>query len=146
MPEKAVARPIVRLTLLGNPQPKARARVTRNGGTYTPAATGEAEHAIRLALLCKTRATLDAEGRFAVRVEFYRSDRRRCDLDNLAKLVLDACTGIVWADDAQVAELHATVARGCAEARTELSIARLDDPGSQADTVDFDGSVSGGRA
>lgn len=37
-----------------------------------------------------------------------RHHRQRPDIDNLAKAVLDAMTGIVWADDAQIIELRIT--------------------------------------
>jgi crossover junction endodeoxyribonuclease RusA len=47
-------------------------------------------------------------GSLAVSVDFYLPDRRRRDLDNLSKAVLDACNGVVWEDDQQVTQLHIT--------------------------------------
>lgn len=46
------------------------------------------------------------QGDVAVRIAFYFKTRRKRDLDNQNKLVLDALTGIVYADDSQVADLH----------------------------------------
>lgn len=43
------------------------------------------------------------------------------DADNLLKLVLDACNGVVYADDAQVARMS-IAKRWAAEARTEVFI------------------------
>jgi crossover junction endodeoxyribonuclease RusA len=45
------------------------------------------------------------KGELYVAVEFYFATRRRRDLDNQNKLILDALSGIVYEDDSQVAEL-----------------------------------------
>lgn len=45
-------------------------------------------------------------GRIAVKLDVYPPDRRRRDLDNIFKAVLDGCTKAgVWADDDQIDEL-----------------------------------------
>ena len=45
-------------------------------------------------------------GRIAVRVELYPPDRRRRDLDNILKALLDSLTHAgVWLDDAQIDRL-----------------------------------------
>src|SRR6266498_5635691 len=48
--------------------------------------------------------------------------KRRCDWDNLAKLVCDALNGIAWRDDDQIA--HALVVKGydAANPRTEVTV------------------------
>lgn len=46
------------------------------------------------------------EGDVAVKITFYFKTKRKRDLDNQNKLVLDALSGIVYEDDAQIAELH----------------------------------------
>jgi crossover junction endodeoxyribonuclease RusA len=51
----------------------------------------------------KNAITADA---VAVSVRFYFATKRKRDLDNQNKLVLDALTGIVYVDDSQVDELH----------------------------------------
>jgi len=40
-----------------------------------------------------------------IAIEFYLPDRRKRDLDNLSKNVLDAMNGIVYMDDRQVVNL-----------------------------------------
>ena len=45
-------------------------------------------------------------GELAISVWFYFKTKRRRDLDNQNKLILDALTGIVYEDDSQIAELH----------------------------------------
>jgi len=46
------------------------------------------------------------EGDISVSVTFYFATKRKRDLDNQNKLILDALTGIAWEDDSQVGELH----------------------------------------
>ena len=62
--------------------------------------------------------------RTPVRVElrFYRATARRCDWDNLAKLVCDALNGAAWDDDDQIvsAEVHKGIDRE--NPRTEVII------------------------
>src|SRR6056297_4211654 len=46
-------------------------------------------------------------GPLAMTIRMHPPDRRRRDVDNHAKAVLDACTHAgVWSDDSQVRELH----------------------------------------
>ena len=33
-------------------------------------------------------------------------DRRKRDIDNLSKVILDGCNGILWDDDTQIVDLH----------------------------------------
>ena len=35
-------------------------------------------------------------------------DRRKRDVDNLSKAVLDGCNGVLWEDDTQIIDLHLT--------------------------------------
>lgn len=41
----------------------------------------------------------------SVIIEFTFIDKRRRDLDNFNKIILDSCTGIIWDDDSQIVEL-----------------------------------------
>jgi Holliday junction resolvase RusA-like endonuclease len=42
-------------------------------------------------------------GRLDVLIDYFHLRRRRMDMDNIAKCILDALTGIAYADDVQVA-------------------------------------------
>lgn len=105
-------RPAVRrLTIPGEPLGKARPRVTRRG-TYTPRATRDAEAAIREPwAAAHAGLEVDASSRFGMRLTFRRFYRHRRDVDNLAKLVMDALNGApgAYADDHQVEFLAAQV-------------------------------------
>lgn len=103
------------IVVQGEPVSKSRAklRILPNGRvtSYTPSGTVAAEREI--ALLAQAAGYRPKGGvDFAVRVEFRMASWQRRDLDNLLKLVMDALTGIVWADDSQVRFLMATLERG----------------------------------
>ena len=106
-------------------QGKQRPRSSRAGGvvrTYTPRQTEEAEALIRgewLARVGTRWASWDGEVWVALRFtrELARSnpatwegrgDRGKPDIDNAAKLVLDALNGTAWRDDSQVTLLEAS--------------------------------------
>lgn len=109
----------------GPPIAKARARVTLFRGrprAYTPDATAAAEAALgwrwRIAL---RGATYD--GALAIGMLFYRPDRRRIDVDNLVKLVLDAGTKArAWHDDSQITTVVARLELDAARPRTEVAL------------------------
>jgi crossover junction endodeoxyribonuclease RusA len=47
------------------------------------------------------------EGKLCVEIEAFRPDKRRRDLDNLLKAVLDGCTHAgVWEDDSNIVDLR----------------------------------------
>lgn len=111
------------VTLPGEPAPKRRPRVSRRG-TYTPEQTVIAEEAIGWGLKAAGCRPLDGPVRVEIRAYCRRLDT---DVDNIAKLVLDACNGIAWQDDRQVAELHVWVERRAERPRTELVIEQIAD-------------------
>lgn len=98
---------------------KGRVRfVKQTGRTYTPDRTAQAMYDIRSAYLAAggTLAPKDAE--VAVHITTVRPlpksrpkriesepDIYKPDVDNIAKLVLDALNGCAWHDDTQVTEL-----------------------------------------
>jgi len=45
-------------------------------------------------------------GDVKLEIKYYLSTKRKTDLDNLNKLVLDSMSGIVYQDDKQIIELH----------------------------------------
>lgn len=95
------------------PTAKGRPRISRSGHAFTPAKTRTAESTLQVLLRHALKgkgwngATRDAimlsivfcSTRPKKPVNWYPS---RSDLDNYAKLVLDACNGILWYDDRQI--------------------------------------------
>jgi Holliday junction resolvase RusA-like endonuclease len=109
----------------GDPTTKARARIVA-GRAYTPARTKEWQDYIGwfVRVACPGIQP-NATHHLGIRIRFYTRTKQRRDLDNLVKLVLDACNGVVWHDDVQVVELFSQVVRGNAEPRTELIVYRI---------------------
>ena len=64
---------------------------------------------------------------FGIRARFFLGNRRKVDLDNLLKPVMDAGTGLVWADDSQVIELYGIVLRDDPDPRIEVLIYSIED-------------------
>ena len=109
----------------GEPLSKQRPRMVmnKNGGVYTPKQTKEAEELVGWTIKTSTSSLFpDADSSFGVRLRFYQKTNQRRDIDNMTKLIFDACNGIVWGDDRQVVSLFAEVIRGASQPRTELCI------------------------
>lgn len=89
------------------PIPKQSYRHSSKGG-YQPARVKNWEEIVgwtaRNAMIGKDML----KGDLLVRLDFRRKDKRRVDLDNLCKGVTDSLQGIVFVDDSQIVELHAT--------------------------------------
>lgn len=64
-------------------------------------------------------------GDIMVTIEFFFATKRKRDLDNQNKLVLDALSGIVYEDDAQIAELHLVRRYDAQQPRVEISAMAL---------------------
>lgn len=110
--------------LPGHPKGKGRPRAARRGNfvtLYTPAETRSYEGMIRLAAERAMRGRLPIEGpvimmmaavfdvpkgyskkRRAVAIESGEFPTKKPDLDNIAKVVVDAMNGVVFKDDCQI--------------------------------------------
>jgi Holliday junction resolvase RusA-like endonuclease len=98
------------------PQSRQRPRVTRFG-TYTPRETRSAKVDVRCYLQAAGSTMHEAKVPVTLTVHFYvprpKSAAKRVlfpvtrpDLDGYLSLVLDACTGVLWADDSQIISIH----------------------------------------
>ena len=69
--------------------------------------TGEAKaYRARCEATCRAALPAPFTGPVAVRFTWYRR-RRMGDLDNVAKVLFDALSGLLYADDKQIVEIHA---------------------------------------
>ena len=105
--------------VFGKVRGKGRPRFTRCGHAYTPKPTRDYERAIREAFEnAPGRPPEPFSGPIAVCIMTYRQlpkstpksvssehDTHKPDIDNVAKIVLDALNGVAWEDDAQVVSL-----------------------------------------
>jgi len=141
---------VIAFEVPGLPVPKARARVTRAGITYTPQETLNYEAQVRVAyanaypgrqpFAAGTALVLQLEAFFPLPAGAPKRVRRqmeagttmpmtqRPDLDNLVKTVLDALNRVAWADDGQVAEITARKRRTVGAPRLSVCIAELVSP------------------
>lgn len=114
-PERAV-----RFTIPGEPRSKQRARVTKHG-TFTPKETLEQEQRVAGAFLELGEEPF--ERTVIVSIDFYNGNRRRRDIDNMAKLVLDGLNAVAFDDDYSVVGLNLRKFFTTKEqARTEVTI------------------------
>jgi len=101
---------------------KGRPRFAGAGRVYTPAKTANYETLLRWYMTEQMGDAEPLQGALNVRIAIYRrmpkswsrAKRRRLgmkmavgrpDIDNVAKIVGDAGNGVLWRDDAQIAEL-----------------------------------------
>ena len=110
------------ITVNGNPIPKGRPKFY-NGHAVTPEATRDYEALVKQAASICWQGEPTTE---PVRVEllFWRSNKIRCDLDNLVKAVLDALNGVVWEDDGQIIQLVAYKNYNKDRPRVEIKVVR----------------------
>lgn len=116
---------MIDFTIPMRPVPKARARVTKRGFTYTPKRTADAEKVVANYARQYIKAPL--EGPVAMVLEFVYAvsaswpkkkkedalSGRLCmithpDLDNICKLIIDALNGIGYNDDQQIIQIKAS--------------------------------------
>ena len=100
----------ITFTIPGPPVPKARARVGRCGA-FTPQRTKEYEAKVRaLALVARQKARQRMwAGPVCLGVRFFvNRPEETPDIDNLIKSITDACSGVIYKDDAQITHLWAS--------------------------------------
>ena len=90
----------------GCPRPKQSFRYSRRGGGYTPAIVKAWQNDVAWTAKQEMMDDDMLTGELSVSMTFMLPDRRKRDLDNLSKGVLDAMNGVVFEDDRQVIELH----------------------------------------
>jgi Holliday junction resolvase RusA-like endonuclease len=118
-------RALLRILVPGEPVPKARARtVVRDGKhiSYTPKRTVQAEARIRQYVFAARPGQPPFEALpLTVVLLFHMNDITRADVDNLEKLVLDACNKVLWTDDRWVCQVYAEK-RPSTSPRTEIGV------------------------
>lgn len=114
----------MKITLEIEPLPQPRPRFSR-GRCYEPSRISRYKEQVRAAAVELMAGAAPTESPLAVFLTFVRkfkpSSRRFGDADNLAKAVLDACTGVIWKDDAQIVRAVLTKQQAAA-ARLELEV------------------------
>lgn len=116
----------ISFTIEGNAVPKQSFKVGKGGG-YTPERVKAWQQQVTAAA---HNATIDNpafepfmnDELLQANIAFFLTHKRRVDVDNLSKAVLDGCNGILWKDDRQVVELHLTKKHGVPLGAVHVSI------------------------
>ena len=113
----------IKITVPGRPVPKGRPRFGVRGKkayVYTPTETKEYEKLV--GWLAKSAGCRPTDKPVIVSLDIYT--RRKMDLDNVAKSILDGLNGVAYEDDDQVVELHIWKHKvnGKEEERVEIAI------------------------
>ena len=104
---------VFHLLIHGEPVAKGRPRVCKDGRTYTPEKTQNAEELIQWNFKEKyPQQDIDGVSTFSISCKFwvsvYKNGKPRMfNIDNGLKLIMDALTGFIWADDNQVVRIDA---------------------------------------
>lgn len=96
-----------RIIVDGEPFAKERPRFGK-GRIYTPSKTKAAEQSVGWAAKLAMKGNPPMVGPVRVSVTAFSTAPASKDLDNIVKLALDGMNKIVWGDDRQVIEIHAT--------------------------------------
>lgn len=117
---------VIDVEIPGGTRAAARPRFdSRSGRTHNPRWYNNELERVKWLLTADRKLRRPVNGDVIVELQFYRDDRRRVDVDNLVKTMLDAGTGILWRDDDQVVGLHVRKVRGAARARTVMRVRRV---------------------
>lgn len=99
---------MIRVTVPGRPVPKERPRLEMRGRKaiiYTPERTRDYEKTVGWHAQAVVRGdAMDCP--VAVSIRLYLHGKRRIDVDNCAKSILDGMKGVVYVDDNQVVDLR----------------------------------------
>lgn len=113
------------VTIPWEPVEKERPRYAR-GRFYNPDSADEARTTWAMKAWWAPREPL--KNLCAITVTFYVKQRRKVDIDNLLKHVMDAGNGVLWRDDSQICSVQMRMLEARPEeSRTELRVISLED-------------------
>lgn len=137
---------VIAFTIPGDPVAKGRAKFARRGNfvtTYTPEKTARYENLVKLAAgqamasassgLIEGAVSLTVRAFFSIPQSWSLKKQRaaaldevmhtkRPDLDNVVKAVKDGSNKVVWKDDSQVVDLHASKRYGNPRVEVEVRV------------------------
>lgn len=112
----------VAFTIPGPPIPKGRPRVTKTGVAFTPKRTRDYERHVKFWAMHAMKGGEPTQDDVRMSVKLYFGDKRRRDIDNAAKAVLDGCNGAVYQDDSQIVRLEVERAYDKVNPRAEVEV------------------------
>ncbi len=110
-----------------NPVPKGRPRFFKGRFAYTPKRTRDYEQVVCEAAFRAHQGKPQYDGPVAISCRFSLNSRRRVDVDNLLKAILDGCLKAgLFLDDSQVCKVTATKTYNKEIPGVEVSVWPLD--------------------
>lgn len=110
---------IIKFTIPGEIKAQARPRYGRYGQIYNP--SNKDKRRMALFVVTQVRRPL-LQGRVSIRIGFHFRHKKRIDIDNAVKILLDAIQGIVYKNDKQVYEIYAKAFENQERERTKVLI------------------------
>jgi crossover junction endodeoxyribonuclease RusA len=111
----------------GEPVPKGRPRLGKGGNVYTPKKTKAYERKVALiATIARQSAHRKPfTGPVGISVVLRFKTKRRIDLDNCLKALMDSLNGVLYADDSQVMEMQVSKVIGSDEPGAHVVVTEL---------------------
>ena len=97
--------PSLEFTIDQQPVSKERPRVYR-GKTITPEKTKSYEKLVGTVALFERPKSWPLDAEYALDIEITNGDKRRRDIDNQLKAIMDGLNKILWNDDSQVVDVR----------------------------------------
>lgn len=95
----------IHFTLDVEPLPQPRPRFSK-GKTYQPARIVEYKSRIKKAAIMAMNGRPPLSAPLKMILKLGRTTRRRVDVDNLSKAIMDAVNGVCYVDDSLIVDLH----------------------------------------
>ena len=115
----------MKIEIKAEPIPQPRPRFGRGGKVYQPEKIKAYKNVVSYAAKTAMQGKQPIDCPLSVKLKFWRrysaSSRRFGDCDNLVKAVLDACNGIIFADDSQIISLTAEKYQGTPRLELEIT-------------------------
>ena len=115
----------MKIEIKAEPIPQPRPRFGRGGKVYQPEKIKAYKNVVSYAAKTAMQGKPPTSEALKINLRFYRrfkaSSRRFGDCDNLVKAVLDACNGIIFADDSQIISLTAEKYQGTPRLELEIT-------------------------
>lgn len=117
------------IKISGTPIPKQSFIYHGNGSGHTDQRVKDWQEQIglesKLALLINKLSLF--KGELSVQLDFILPDKKRKDLDNLSKAVLDSLNNVIWEDDSQITKLVITKTINNKEVGVTIMIWKIED-------------------
>lgn len=104
---------LIKIIVLTKISPKARPRVGKYGNWYSPSSKDEENLGMLILREMRLHNIKKQEGRLSVKLIIGYKNKKRGDMDNIEKYILDSCNGVLWDDDRNIYEKYTKITEHC---------------------------------